>query len=172
MKGVFYIFFFFSSRRRHTRLQGDWSSDVCSSDLRSRGRPWCRFRPSARHPRHWDCCTRSAWRRASAVPATPERLRLARPPRSRPHCAQPSQPTRERGPRWALPEVARVLAPEWRLFVTKWRQILPHTAQSPARTLLLPDACPTSSLRRCVLYLTSEIALLPLRCVHRTRRSR
>src|SRR2546426_12800270 len=28
-----YFFFFFSSRRRHTRLQGDWSSDVCSSDL-------------------------------------------------------------------------------------------------------------------------------------------
>src|SRR5256885_8520639 len=27
------IAFFFSSRRRHTRLQGDWSSDVCSSDL-------------------------------------------------------------------------------------------------------------------------------------------
>src|SRR5256885_12185856 len=26
---------FFSSRRRHTRLQGDWSSDVCSSDLSS-----------------------------------------------------------------------------------------------------------------------------------------
>src|SRR6478735_9462564 len=25
--------FFFSSRRLHTRLQGDWSSDVCSSDL-------------------------------------------------------------------------------------------------------------------------------------------
>src|ERR1039457_5359816 len=25
--------FVFSSRRRHTRLQGDWSSDVCSSDL-------------------------------------------------------------------------------------------------------------------------------------------
>src|SRR5256885_1083912 len=25
--------FFFSSRRRHTRLQDDWSSDVCSSDL-------------------------------------------------------------------------------------------------------------------------------------------
>src|SRR5688500_20393723 len=27
------FFFFFASRRRHTRLQGDWSSDVCSSDL-------------------------------------------------------------------------------------------------------------------------------------------
>src|SRR5256886_10704283 len=25
--------FFFPSRRRHTRLDGDWSSDVCSSDL-------------------------------------------------------------------------------------------------------------------------------------------
>src|SRR5256885_9631512 len=31
--GVLCIVFFFSSRRRHTRLQGDWSSDVCSSDL-------------------------------------------------------------------------------------------------------------------------------------------
>src|SRR5256885_10547258 len=29
---------FFASRRRHTRLQGDWSSDVCSSDL-PRGEP-------------------------------------------------------------------------------------------------------------------------------------
>src|ERR1022692_2538364 len=30
-------FIFFSSRRRHTRLQGDWSSDVCSSDLSHHG---------------------------------------------------------------------------------------------------------------------------------------
>src|SRR5437762_4822316 len=28
--------FFFSSRRRHTRYIGDWSSDVCSSDLPGR----------------------------------------------------------------------------------------------------------------------------------------
>src|SRR5436189_374920 len=28
-----FVFFFFSSRRRHTRYIGDWSSDVCSSDL-------------------------------------------------------------------------------------------------------------------------------------------
>src|SRR5687768_18263960 len=28
------FFFFFSSRRRHTRCSRDWSSDVCSSDLR------------------------------------------------------------------------------------------------------------------------------------------
>src|SRR2546430_12811180 len=30
----FCFFFFFSSRRRHTRFDCDWSSDVCSSDLR------------------------------------------------------------------------------------------------------------------------------------------
>src|SRR5699024_12092643 len=28
------VFFFFSSRRRHTRSKRDWSSDVCSSDLK------------------------------------------------------------------------------------------------------------------------------------------
>src|SRR2546430_13340803 len=28
-----FCFFFFSSRRRHTRFDCDWSSDVCSSDL-------------------------------------------------------------------------------------------------------------------------------------------
>src|SRR2546429_4609253 len=28
------VFFFFSSRRRHTRCSRDWSSDVCSSDLK------------------------------------------------------------------------------------------------------------------------------------------
>src|SRR5690606_40013940 len=31
-----YLVFFFSSRRRHTRFSRDWSSDVCSSDLRAR----------------------------------------------------------------------------------------------------------------------------------------
>src|SRR2546430_7955458 len=30
------LFFFFSSRRRHTRFDCDWSSDVCSSDLTRR----------------------------------------------------------------------------------------------------------------------------------------
>src|SRR5690242_21395399 len=33
-----FVFFFFSSRRRHTRLTCDWSSDVCSSDLLLGGR--------------------------------------------------------------------------------------------------------------------------------------
>src|SRR2546422_5694330 len=31
---VFAMVFFFSSRRRHTRCSRDWSSDVCSSDLK------------------------------------------------------------------------------------------------------------------------------------------
>src|SRR5699024_11819735 len=30
---LLFSFFFFSSRRRHTRSKRDWSSDVCSSDL-------------------------------------------------------------------------------------------------------------------------------------------
>src|SRR5438874_9383578 len=32
---MYILFFFFSSRRRHTRSLRDWSSDVCSSDLMS-----------------------------------------------------------------------------------------------------------------------------------------
>src|SRR3712207_9403052 len=38
------VFFFFSSRRRHTRYWRDWSSDVCSSDLRIRPRGGCSCR--------------------------------------------------------------------------------------------------------------------------------
>src|SRR5690606_39344608 len=33
-RNKFIFFFFFSSRRRHTRFSRDWSSDVCSSDLK------------------------------------------------------------------------------------------------------------------------------------------
>src|SRR5207248_7097758 len=56
---VFFVFFFFffSSRRRHTRSYGDWSSDVCSSDLhRSRSisnggrRSWNHQRASRSRP--------------------------------------------------------------------------------------------------------------------------
>src|SRR5947199_462394 len=39
------LFFFFSSRRRHTRCLSDWSSDVCSSDLIAAllRRPWVAY---------------------------------------------------------------------------------------------------------------------------------
>src|SRR5438132_7603524 len=41
-------FFFFSSRRRHTRSLCDWSSDVCSSDLAA-----AMESSSGNHHRHW-----------------------------------------------------------------------------------------------------------------------
>src|SRR6266581_3662699 len=52
------FYFFFSSRRRHTRWTGDWSSDVCSSDLFAEavGRPdWpldARFATDAKRALH------------------------------------------------------------------------------------------------------------------------
>src|SRR5690606_40700817 len=65
-----FCFFFFSSRRRHTRFSRDWSSDVCSSDLL----PPARYisRPSMPRP-----CSRSSsalnpecgWWRRQATPA-------------------------------------------------------------------------------------------------------
>src|SRR5256885_13195747 len=49
-----FISIFFSSRRRHTKLQGDWSSDVCSSDLVGavgRGQGVGRPQPEQHHAR-------------------------------------------------------------------------------------------------------------------------
>src|SRR2546430_13071795 len=63
--GVEYVLvFFFSSRRRHTRFDCDWSSDVCSSDLglptgwlqperrRLQLRPRARWRAAVRSEEH------------------------------------------------------------------------------------------------------------------------
>src|SRR5256885_6270051 len=69
-----FIFFFFSSRRRHTRLQGDWSSDVCSSDLKYIVTGTTRDRASGSSA-SGSCEPEYAWRRhcasasARAVPA-------------------------------------------------------------------------------------------------------
>src|SRR5690606_40840631 len=61
----FYIYFFCSSRRRDTNLSRDWSSDVCSSDLRP---TCCATSPtSARAGRTF------AWRWTSRASRTPER---------------------------------------------------------------------------------------------------
>src|SRR6266705_4887924 len=38
LRNKFSLYFFFSSRRRYPSSYGDWSSDVCSSDLARRGR--------------------------------------------------------------------------------------------------------------------------------------
>src|SRR5437899_4147076 len=45
---LFFFFFFFSSRRRHTRCLSDWSSDVCSSDLRD-GAPHINYERQHHH---------------------------------------------------------------------------------------------------------------------------
>src|SRR2546429_3479099 len=37
------MYFFFSSRRRHTRCSRDWSSDVCSSDLSQAADKWAQY---------------------------------------------------------------------------------------------------------------------------------
>src|SRR5256885_1051421 len=51
---------FFSSRRRHTRLQGDWSSDVCSSDLLCETVRHLDYSPMGQQSPVWLC---SDWRR-------------------------------------------------------------------------------------------------------------
>src|SRR3712207_8916048 len=43
---IYVGFFFFSSRRRHTRYWRDWSSDVCSSDLGGSDNGWISLAPS------------------------------------------------------------------------------------------------------------------------------
>src|SRR2546430_4036407 len=65
---VYFFFFFFSSRRRHTRFDCDWSSDVCSSDLKFPREKVC-----------GDCLNPSCW-------AVVERLGLAQ--RSEEHTSE------------------------------------------------------------------------------------
>src|SRR5262249_14622435 len=86
---VFWCVFFFSSRRRHTRLVSDWSSDVCSSDLQRSRSPspgqwylsqpvrdlWCRSPRCGGPPRGSPatarrfCSSPSRWRqRKSGIP--------------------------------------------------------------------------------------------------------
>src|SRR5688572_31117025 len=74
-----YSFFFFSSRRRHTRFDCDWSSDVCSSDLvpryarddvRAQGQPWPTSTTTRRSPTTWSS---PRTRRSSARSSTGNR---------------------------------------------------------------------------------------------------
>src|SRR5438094_10654619 len=70
--------FFFSSRRRHTRSYGDWSSDVCSSDLS----------PRRGAPRRGERLLRLAARRARQ--ARSEERRVGK------ECRSPSSPHHEK----------------------------------------------------------------------------
>src|ERR1019366_7933260 len=60
-----------SSRRRHTRLVSDWSSDVCSSDLRSTTPP--PYGPHRSHRGHavFPGCRRNSTPATSSSPASP-----------------------------------------------------------------------------------------------------
>src|SRR5688572_32444282 len=62
-----YLFFFFSSRRRHTRFDCDWSSDVCSSDLPCCATPGRRKSTTTAWPFSRSCPLVSAW------PTSPDR---------------------------------------------------------------------------------------------------
>src|SRR5690606_40359641 len=66
------VFFFFSSRRRHTRFSRDWSSDVCSSDLVG-GRLDLTLRPSG-PGRDYDGTLTIRQFRVTGVPALAELL--------------------------------------------------------------------------------------------------
>src|SRR5437867_3832281 len=86
-------FFFFSSRRRHTRSYGDWSSDVCSSDLLSAHARF--FPPNPRcGPRH--------------SPALPARHRQYEPARQARRCCYFESET---GPAFRRLELPR---PPWK----------------------------------------------------------
>src|SRR5256885_6475365 len=65
------LLFFLSSRRRHTRLQGDWSSDVCSSDLSNTAHtPPSPSPPDPSHRARWLQQSSSSIRR-DRTPASP-----------------------------------------------------------------------------------------------------
>src|SRR5207302_4442672 len=70
---LYFSFFFFSSRRRHTRFSRDWSSDVCSSDLRRCPAPGPRSGSRARPPTRAATTTSSGARRRApaAAPRSP-----------------------------------------------------------------------------------------------------
>src|SRR6267143_1435691 len=53
MRLIWVVFFFFSSRRRHTRWNCDWSSDVCSSDLQKNSS--LRAKERSQEPRELTC---------------------------------------------------------------------------------------------------------------------
>src|SRR5690348_18498941 len=65
------LLFFFSSRRRHTRWTGDWSSDVCSSDLPTRA---CASRQRACAPSR----RRSSRSAAKSAPPRSEERRVGK----------------------------------------------------------------------------------------------
>src|SRR6266516_4218620 len=71
---ILFFLFFFSSRRRHTISYGDWSSDVCSSDLRFESSSWWRTRTRSDASYCW---SRSEFGAGTASTAAPKALSVA-----------------------------------------------------------------------------------------------
>src|SRR5438046_10619293 len=86
--------FFFSSRRRHTRLVSDWSSDVCSSDLPAPRTKMINVHGKLvlpglidTHAHIYEHVTRSEERRVGKG-VDPGGRRVTRKKKQTPHCAQ------------------------------------------------------------------------------------
>src|SRR2546426_6247589 len=118
------FFFFFSSRRRHTRLQGDWSSDVCSSDVgpRAHRRSPPRVAVPARPPHRRVLGARQPVHRPATVvprPQTPTGLGFRMPAEWEPHAAtwigwphnKSDWPGKFAPIPWVYGEIVRKLAP-------------------------------------------------------------
>src|SRR2546421_3585366 len=85
MRCAFSVFFFFSSRRRHTRSDRDWSSDVFSSDLDVQNKGARIVRKSTASILIGLTLSSSAWGQVPNVPMTPtkegsEQLTALKPP--------------------------------------------------------------------------------------------
>src|SRR5690606_41156834 len=108
------LFFFFSSRRRHTRFSRDWSSDVCSSDLRSSsGHAAIAFGFTWRRHRKYSAIRSAVTRRKSCTIQSPpcSRSRIQLPPRSTPKIGRAS--CRERVETWAYAETVETKRQEY-----------------------------------------------------------
>src|SRR5699024_11892036 len=92
--------FFFSSRRRHTRSKRDWSSDVCSSDLRHSWKsPTCSSTVSCLRPMSCPtgtttsvstpCCTKTSKTSSTVSHATLTQWPYCR--QQSPHCPRSTQ---------------------------------------------------------------------------------
>src|SRR5439155_2760399 len=79
----FLLYFFFSSRRRHTRWPRDWSSDVCSSDLRALHRGRFDFGGGIRAAHGLSAVVAEIWRSSRAEPVRSEERRVGKECRSR-----------------------------------------------------------------------------------------
>ena len=111
--------FFFSSRRRHTRLRRAWSSDVCSSDLYFRSCSSTTTGSNTKLP----CCERRCWHETKPAQFSPTSRSQPGPERASPNLNAPRVP------------LARYLPPGSWLTGTGYRL---HSTRSPLRDYLNP----------------------------------